>query len=54
MLFICAALAILLTPLILIGFAAYAEAVKRKGLVMTARQKRDAYIGGLLPQLSVF
>jgi len=54
MLFICAALVVLLTPPILAGFALYVEAVKRKGLVMTTRQKTDTYIGGLIPHLSVF
>ncbi len=54
MLFICAALVVLLTPPILAGFALYVEAVKRKGIVMTTRQKRDTYIGGLIPHLSVF
>lgn len=54
MLFICAALVVALTPLLLGGFALYAEAGKRKGLVMTTRQQRDKYIGGLLPRLSAF
>ena len=54
MLFISAALVVILSAPVLMGFALYVEAVKRTGQVMTLRQKTDAYFGGLVPHLSTF